>query len=90
MRSYPSIIFTISQNTHDVSVLKIIFILNNYFNCGNIYPNRIDNTLETAININSLSQFSVKRMFDIKNIIIPFFDKYPFKALDYADWKLLK
>ena len=47
-----------------------------YFNCGNLYRNK------------EIIQFGVQKLSDIKNKIIPFFNKYPIigiKSQDFDD-----
>lgn len=61
--------------------MGILYDLQRFFNCGNIH---IDNAKENA------KKFSVNKLSDIINIIIPHFDKYPLKGskrLDYLDFK---
>jgi hypothetical protein len=54
-------------------------ILKKYFNSGNIY-----NYSEKSAVVLEIFKFS-----DIKNVLLPFFEKYPIsgvKLLDYLDW----
>lgn len=68
----------ITQKEHS---LGILLSLKEYFGCGNIY---IDNRKEMGY------KFSVSKIEDIINIIIPHLDKYPLKTskgLDYQDFR---
>lgn len=70
--------FKVTQKEHS---LGILLDLQKYFDCGNIY---IDNRKENAY------KFSVNRIGDIVNKVIPHLDKYPLftsKNLDYLDFK---
>jgi len=70
--------FKVTQKEHSMGIL---YDLQRFFNCGNIH---IDNAKENA------KKFSVNKLSDIINIIIPHFDKYPLKGskrLDYLDFK---
>jgi hypothetical protein len=81
--------FSISQNTHDVFVLELI---SKFFICGNIFPKRLDNTLEAAQKVPSVSQFVTYAEMDLMNKIIPFFETYPLftkKALVFSYFKTL-
>jgi hypothetical protein len=52
--------------------------LEQYLGCGTYYPSE------------NIGEFVVSRFLDIKEKIIPFFDKYPIlgnKSLDYLDFK---
>jgi len=81
--------FSIVQNTHDVFLLKKI---QDFFNCGLIHPKRIDDSIEVATSVNSISSLRTTCSSELIDIIIPFFDKYSLlttKSLDYFDWKTL-
>ncbi len=64
--------FVVTQGERSKSALEAI---KNYFGCGNIYINRrYDNH-----NYNLL-RYCVRRQDDLKNKIIPFFQKYQFRT----------
>jgi len=68
----------VTQKEHS---LGILLSLKEFFKCGNIY---IDNRKENAY------KFSVNKIDEILNIIIPHFDNYPLlssKRLDYQDFR---
>jgi len=68
--------FRLVQHSRDK---KLMEILNKYFNSGNIY-----NYSEKSAVVLEIFKFS-----DIKNVLLPFFEKYPIlgvKHLDYLDW----
>lgn len=69
--------FSISQHSRD-EVLMISLV--NYFGIGTYLP---------AGSNKDLGNFEVKKLSDISNKIIPFFENYTIlgiKALDFADW----
>ena len=69
-----TLIFVIGQHKRDEKLLKLLI---EYFDCGNIYKNR------------DAFYFRVTKYQDIVEKIIPFFQKYPIrgvKALDFVDW----
>jgi hypothetical protein len=73
-----SLAFKVTQKGHSKGIL---LALQRYFGCGNIY---IDNKKEGAY------KFSVNRIDDIVNYVIPLIDKYSLrtsKNLDYKDFK---
>nr|WDW20829.1 hypothetical protein [Valsa mali var. pyri (nom. inval.)] len=73
-----SLVLKVTQKEHSKGIL---LALQKYFGCGNIY---IDNKKENAL------KFSVNKIDDIINKIIPHLDKYPLvtsKNLDYADFR---
>ena len=73
-----SLSFKVTQKEHSKGIL---LELKNYFGCGNIY---IDNKKTNGF------KFSVNKIDDIVNIIIPHLDRYPLitsKNLDYLDFK---
>lgn len=90
--------FSISQNVHDYHVIALI---KQFFKCGSLYPLIVNKTFESAYNyfhkrknkgINSVINYTITSRELNKNIIIPFFEKYPLyttKALDFEDWKSL-
>lgn len=52
----------------------------------------MDDSIEAAKSVPSLSAFVVNTNADLTNTIMPFFDKYSLltaKSLDYSDWKSL-
>lgn len=70
--------FKVTQKDHSLNILSN---LNSFFNCGNI---NIDNRKFNAY------KYIVCRTYDLVNIIIPHFDKYPLvgsKHLDFLDFK---
>lgn len=87
--------YTISQNVHDYPVMALIV---KFFKCGSLYPLIVNNTFESAYSyfearkikgLNAITTFTITSREVIKNIIIPFFEKYPLystKALDLDDW----
>lgn len=73
-----SLAFKVTQKEHSMGIL---LDLQKYFGCGNIY---LDNKKENAY------KFSVNKVEDIINNVIPHLDKYPLltsKHLDYLDFK---
>lgn len=73
-----SLAFKVTQKEHSMGIL---LDLQKYFGCGNIY---LDNKKENAY------KFSVNKIEDIINNVIPHLDKYPLltsKHLDYLDFK---
>ena len=73
-----SLNFKVTQKNHSKGILLDI---QKFFSCGNI---SIDNKKENTY------KFSVNKINDIINIILPHFDKYPLltsKDLDYLDFK---
>jgi len=90
--------YSISQNVHDYHVMALIV---KFFKCGSLYPLIVDKTFESAYNyfserknkgLNSVISYTITSRELNKNIIIPFFEKYPLystKALDFEDWKTL-
>lgn len=69
--------FQISQHTRNLELLQNFFT---FFKCGsyNLKPNKL------------IGDYIVIKLFDLDNIIIPIFDKYPIlgiKSLDYRDFK---
>jgi hypothetical protein len=70
--------FKVTQKDHS---LIILVALKDFFACGNI---NIDNRKFNAF------KFTVSKLSDLTNIIIPHFDKYPLagsKYLDFLDFK---
>lgn len=70
--------FKVTQKEHSMGIL---LDLQKYFGCGNIY---IDNRKENAY------KFSVNKIDDIINKVIPHLDRYPLftsKNLDYLDFR---
>lgn len=70
--------FKVTQKEHSKGIL---LDLQRFFGCGNIY---IDNKKENAY------KFSINKIDDIINNVIPHFDKHPLltsKNLDYLDFK---
>uniref|UniRef100_UPI0030E51A5E hypothetical protein n=1 Tax=Ophiocordyceps sobolifera TaxID=94213 RepID=UPI0030E51A5E len=73
-----SLAFKVTQKEHSKGIL---IDLQKYFNCGNIY---LDNKKEDAY------KFSIHKLEDIIERVIPHMDKYPLltsKYLDYQDFK---
>lgn len=73
-----SLAFKVTQKEHSKGIL---IDLQNYFNCGNIY---FDNQKENAY------KFSINKIDDIIEKVLPHLDKYPLltsKYLDYQDFK---
>lgn len=67
--------FKLTQHTRDKVLMKY---LEEYLGCGAYYPSK------------NIGEFVVSKFLDIKDKIIPFFDKYPIlgnKYLDYLDFK---
>lgn len=67
--------FNIHIHSEDIVFLTLI---KNYFNRGSI----------TSVDKNGHVTYSVKRIDDIINIIIPFFTKYPLRGTKYLDFVL--
>lgn len=66
--------FVIAQHKRDI---KQMYLIINYIGAGNVYP------------FNKMADLVVNSWSDHKNIIKPFFDKYPVigvKRFDYLDW----
>lgn len=67
--------FILTQHVRDLSLMQAVA---SYFGCGKVNQD------------SKAAYFVVQRLTDIKDIIIPFFDKYPLlgvKVNDYADFK---
>lgn len=61
--------------TQGISSQKAMEAIKNYFNCGHIYINRRhDNHHE------HLLRYCVRKQQDLKEIIIPFFERYPLQS----------
>ena len=72
--------FSIGQNSHDRAIQEAI---KNFFNIGSVYPQNLKPT-------NKKRKFFEFYPSLAKDILIPFFDKYPMhttKHWDYLDWK---
>jgi hypothetical protein len=67
--------FSISQHKRDRGIL---FKIKDYFGCGIIRPNRKDNTYK----------YEVRSLQDLKNIIIPHFQKYPLQTTKRIDFEI--
>lgn len=68
--------FILTQHTRDLNLMEILV---SYFGCGKINKD------------SKASYFVVQRLSDVRNIIIPFFDKHPLvgvKVKDSEDFKL--
>lgn len=68
--------FSIAIMNNDIELLKLV---KNYFNCGVISEPRT----------NGMIHFTVSKISDINDIIIPHFESYPLrgtKILDFRDW----
>nr|YP_010555482.1 LAGLIDADG endonuclease [Ramaria rubella]UYR22231.1 LAGLIDADG endonuclease [Ramaria rubella] len=93
-----SISFSISQNLHDYPLL---IALKKFFGAGKIYPLSLDGRLESAktylnksknLGLSSVIRYEISSKILHKEIIIPFFKKYPLyttKNLDFEDWIIL-
>lgn len=69
--------FSISQNKASRGVL---FKIKNFFGCGSIRPSRKDNTYK----------YEVRALEDLKNKIIPHFEKYPLHTAKRKDFKIFR
>jgi len=69
--------FSISQNKASRGVL---FKIKSFFRCGSIRPSRADNTYK----------YEVRALEDLKNKIIPHFEKYPLHTAKRKDFKIFK
>jgi hypothetical protein len=67
--------FSISQHKRNRGIL---FKIKDYFGCGIIRPNRKDNTYK----------YEVRSLQDLKNIIIPHFQKYPLQTTKRIDFEI--
>lgn len=67
--------FTIGLHIDDKSTLEFI---QKRLNCGNIYITK------------KMAHFNVKKINDIKNIIIPILDKFPLNGVKYLDYLAFK
>jgi hypothetical protein len=67
--------FSISQRKRDRGIL---YKIKDYFGCGIIRPNRKDNTYK----------YEVRSLQDLKNIIIPHFQKYPLQTTKRIDFEI--
>jgi hypothetical protein len=77
-RNSPMFIFKVSQRDYSK---ELLMALKAHLKVGNI---RLENEK------NGTLMFAVGDLNELKEVIIPFFDKYPLvtsKALDYEDWK---
>ena len=69
------LIFSISQHKRNRGIL---YKIKDYFRCGTIRPNRKDNTYK----------YEVRSLQDLKNIIIPHFQKYPLQTTKRIDFEI--
>ena len=69
--------FSISQHKRNRAIL---FKIKNFFGCGTIRPNRKDNTYK----------YEVRSLEELKNKIIPHFEKYPLQTTKRIDFKIFK
>jgi hypothetical protein len=67
--------FSISQHKRNRGIL---YKIKDYFGCGTIRPNRKDNTYK----------YEVRSLQDLKNIIIPHFQKYPLQTTKRIDFEI--
>jgi len=67
--------FSISQHKRNRGIL---YKIKDYFRCGTIRPNRKDNTYK----------YEVRSLQDLKNIIIPHFQKYPLQTTKRIDFEI--
>jgi len=69
--------FSLSQNKASKDVL---FKIKNFFECGTIRPSRKDNTYK----------YEVRSLWELKEKIIPHFDKYPLHTAKKKDFQIFK
>lgn len=74
--------FVVVQGERSVHVLEMI---RDFFGCGRIYRNRRhDNHHE------DLMSYQVQRGFDLRNVIVPFFEANPLRSAKYEDFLKFK
>jgi hypothetical protein len=83
---YPKTNFTITLRSDDDKILRTIM---SFFQCG--YVNAIPApSKEKFINAKPMSRFSISKIRDLVQIVIPHFEKYQLrakKAVDFSLWK---